>query len=110
MDKEKLTNTLSENAVLVRMTAKHPSGIRTDKRLKRDLAIDTEVSSERLLGVSKHIYGEKITNIFATFLISLRMINTFFLYTFPSPPDLALFRIASFSLKKNKNTVKYDIF
>ena len=35
---EKLTNTLSENAVLVRMTAKHPSGIRTDKALKRNLA------------------------------------------------------------------------
>ena len=37
---EKLTNTLSENAVLVRMTAKHPSGIRTDKALKRNLQRD----------------------------------------------------------------------
>ena len=72
MDKEKLTNTLSENAVLVRMTAKHPSGIRTDKRLKRDLAIDTEVSNERLLGVSKHIYGEDINKYFRHILNKFR--------------------------------------
>lgn len=73
---EKLTNTLSENAVLVRMTAKHPSGIRTDKALKRNLAKETEVSSERLLGVSKHIYGEDINKYFRSILNEFR--NSFY--------------------------------
>ena len=73
---EKLTNTLSENAVLVRMTAKHPSGIRTDKALKRNLAIETEVSSERLLGVSKHIFGEDINKYFRSILNEFR--NSFY--------------------------------
>lgn len=73
---EKLTNTLSENAVLVRMTAKHPSGIRTDKALKRNLAKETEVSSERLLGVSKHIFGEDINKYFRSILNEFR--NSFY--------------------------------
>ena len=73
---EKLTNTLSENAVLVRMTAKHPSGIRTDKALKRNLAEETEVSSERLLGVSKHIFGEDINKYFRSILNEFR--NSFY--------------------------------
>tara|TARA_R110002110_G_scaffold227350_1_gene441668 strand:+ start:92 stop:1150 length:1059 start_codon:yes stop_codon:yes gene_type:complete len=71
MDKN-LTNTLSENAVLVRLTAKHPSGIKTDKRLKKNLAEETKVSDERLLGVSKHIFGRDVNKEFRSILNGFR--------------------------------------
>jgi len=42
MDKN-LSTTLSENATLVRVALGHPSGIKSDKSLKNDLAEDLEV-------------------------------------------------------------------
>ncbi len=71
MDK-KLTNTLSENCMLVRLTARHPSGIKVDKKLRSGLAEDTKVSDDKLLGVSKHIFGRNINKEFRQILDKFR--------------------------------------
>ena len=71
MDK-KLTNTLSENCTLVRLTARHPSGIKVDKKLRSGLALDTKVFDEKLLGVSKHIFGRNINKEFRQILDRFR--------------------------------------
>mgnify|MGYP003652081543 FL=1 len=71
MDK-KISNTLSENATLVRLTAKHPSGLKVDKGLRKDLADDNDVVDDRLLQVSKHIYGTDVNKYFRRILNQFR--------------------------------------
>ena len=71
MDK-KLTNTLSENCTLVRLTVRHPSGIKVDKKLRSGLAEDTKVFDEKLLGVSKHIFGRNINKEYRQILDKFR--------------------------------------
>ena len=71
MDK-KITNTLSENATLVRLTAKHPSGLKVDRRLRKGLADDNVIRDPRLLCVSKHIFGEDVNKYFRRILNQFR--------------------------------------
>jgi len=71
MDK-KITNTLSENATLVRLTAKHPSGLKVDRDLRSGLADDNEIVDERLLHVSKHIFGMDVNKYFRRILNQFR--------------------------------------
>lgn len=60
---DKNKNILSARALLVRLTVKHPSGIRVDKFLREGL--ESKVGADdRTLHVSKHIYGENINKIF----------------------------------------------
>ena len=71
MDK-KITNTLSENATLVRLTAKHPSGLKVDRDLRSGLADDNDVVDARLLHVSKHIFGMDVNKYFRRILNQFR--------------------------------------
>ena len=71
MDKN-LTNTLSENATLVRLTAKHPSGLKVDKELRSNLAEDNSVTNAKLLQVSKHIFGTDVNKYFRRILNEFR--------------------------------------
>lgn len=71
MDK-KLTNTLAENATLVRLTSKHPSGIKVDKYLRSDLAEEHDVANAKLLNVSKHIFGMDVNKYFRSILNHFR--------------------------------------
>ena len=52
MDK-KLSTTLSENATLVRVALGHPSGIKTDKSLKNDLAEDVKSNADLLFSTAR---------------------------------------------------------
>jgi len=63
-------NTLSENATLVRLTTKHPSGIKSDKDLKEGLAIDQKANNDSL-HVAKYIFGKETNKYFR------RIINQF---------------------------------
>ena len=63
-------NTLSDNATLVRLNTKHPSGVKSDKYLKEGLAIDQEALSESL-HVAKYIFGKDTNKYFR------RIINQF---------------------------------
>ncbi len=67
-----LTNTLSENCTLVRLTAKHPSGLKVDKELRGKLAEQLGIADERLVNVNKHIYGFDINKYFRRILNSFR--------------------------------------
>ena len=71
MDK-KITNTLSENATLVRLTAKHPSGLKVDRDLRSGLADYNDVVDARLLHVSKHIFGMDVNKYFRRILNQFR--------------------------------------
>ena len=53
----KMNNTLSQSATLVRFTAKHPSGVKVDRYLRDRLAVDVKTGDARLLNVSKNIFG-----------------------------------------------------
>jgi len=66
----KNVSTLSENATLVRLNTKHPSGVKTDKRLKEDLAVDQEADYDSL-HVAKYIFGKETNKYFR------RIINQF---------------------------------
>jgi len=70
MDK-KLSTTLSENATLVRVALGHPSGIKTDKSLKNDLAEDVKSNAD-LLNVSKHIFGRNVNKEFRSIINAFR--------------------------------------
>jgi len=70
MDK-KLSTTLSENATLVRVALGHPSGIKTDKSLKNDLAEDVNSNAD-LLNVSKHIFGRNVNKEFRSIINAFR--------------------------------------
>ena len=72
--KKENVNTLSENATLVRLNTKHPSGVKSDKYLKEGLAIDQEAMSESL-HVAKYIFG-KDTNIFVELSTNLETMFT----------------------------------
>ena len=71
MDK-KITNTLSENATLVRLTSKHPSGLKVDRDLRGGLADDNKIVDARLLHVSKHIFGMDVNKYFRRILNQFR--------------------------------------
>tara|TARA_R110002020_G_scaffold216326_2_gene423802 strand:+ start:914 stop:1876 length:963 start_codon:yes stop_codon:yes gene_type:complete len=68
----KITNTLSENATLVRLTAKHPSGLKVDRALRSGVAEENNIVDNRLLCVSKHIYGFNINRYFRRILNQFR--------------------------------------
>ena len=67
-----LSNTLSENATLVRITAKHPSGIKVDSEINAKTAEQYELSSARLLQTTKHIFGHDINKDFRRILNNFR--------------------------------------
>ena len=71
MDKE-LTSTLSEQCVLVRLTSKHPSGIKKDKALSEQLAELNKVVDSKLVPASQHIYGQDINKYFRSILNGFR--------------------------------------
>jgi len=70
MDKN-LSTTLSENATLVRVVLGHPSGIKSDKSLKNDLAEDVKSNAD-LLSVSKHIFGRNVNKEFRSIINGFR--------------------------------------
>ena len=70
MDKN-LSTTLSENATLVRVALGHPSGIKSDKSLKNDLAEDVKSNAD-LLNVSKHIFGRNVNKEFRSIINAFR--------------------------------------
>jgi|MGYP003135357936 hypothetical protein len=69
---KKITNTLSENATLVRLTAKHPSGLKVDRSLRNALAKKNSVSDPKLLHVSKHMFGMNVNSYFRRILNQFR--------------------------------------
>ena len=74
-------NTLSENATLVRLTTKHPSGIKSDKNLKEGLAIDQN-AYESSLHVAKYIFGKETNKYFRRIINQFRN-NYFYPLTVP---------------------------
>ena len=74
-------NTLSENATLVRLTTKHPSGIKSDKDLKEGLAIDQK-AYESSLHVAKYIFGKETNKYFRRIINQFRY-NYFYPMTVP---------------------------
>ena len=74
-------NTLSENATLVRLTTKHPSGIKSDKDLKEGLAIDQK-AYESSLHVAKYIFGKEPNKYFRRIINQFRN-NYFYPLTVP---------------------------
>ena len=68
---DKIKNTLSETATLVRVTLGHPSGIKSDRHLKNGLAEDVNSQAD-LLNVSKHIYGKNINKEFRKIINAFR--------------------------------------
>ena len=75
------TNTLSENATLVRFTTKHPSGIKSDKDLRKGLAIDKEANNDSL-HVAKYIFGKETNKYFRRIINQFRY-NYFYPMTVP---------------------------
>jgi len=75
------TNTLSENATLVRFTTKHPSGIKSDKDLRKGLAIDKEANNDSL-HVAKYIFGKETNKYFRRIINQFRN-NYFYPLTVP---------------------------
>jgi len=74
-------NTLSENATLVRFTTKHPSGIKSDKDLRKGLAIDKEANNDSL-HVAKYIFGKETNKYFRRIINQFRY-NYFYPMTVP---------------------------
>tara|TARA_B100001769_G_C22112398_1_gene602214 strand:- start:6447 stop:7424 length:978 start_codon:yes stop_codon:yes gene_type:complete len=74
-------NTLSENATLVRLTTKHPSGIKSDKDLKEGLAIDQKANNDSL-HVAKYIFGREANRYFRRIINQFRN-NYFYPLTVP---------------------------
>ena len=74
-------NTLSENATLVRLTTKHPSGIKSDKDLKEGLAIDQKANNDSL-HVAKYIFGKETNKYFRRIINQFRY-NYFYPMTVP---------------------------
>tara|TARA_R100000654_G_scaffold635_6_gene2490 strand:+ start:1005 stop:1973 length:969 start_codon:yes stop_codon:yes gene_type:complete len=70
--KNENTNTLSENATLVRLTTKFWSGIKTDKSLRDNLADITNTSDESLLHVAKHLVGFNANKYFRRIINKVR--------------------------------------
>ena len=79
--KKENANTLSENATLVRLTTKHPSGIKSDKDLKEGLAIDQK-AYESSLHVAKYIFGKETNKYFRRIINQFRN-NYFYPMTVP---------------------------
>ena len=69
-------NTLSENATLVRLTTKHPSGIKSDKDLKEGLAIDQKANNDSL-HVAKYIFGKETNKYFRRIIHYLLAFGSF---------------------------------
>jgi hypothetical protein len=74
-------NTLSDNATLVRLNTKHPSGVKSDKYLKEGLAIDQEALSESL-HVAKYIFGKDTNKYFRRIINQFRN-NVYYSLTVP---------------------------
>ena len=70
--KNENTNTLSENATLVRLTTKFWSGIKTDKLLRDNLADITNTSDESMLHVAKHLVGFNANKYFRRIINKVR--------------------------------------
>ena len=70
--KNENTNTLSENATLVRLTTKFWSGIKTDKSLRDNLADITNTSDESMLHVAKHLVGFNANKYFRRIINKVR--------------------------------------
>tara|TARA_R110001632_G_scaffold40579_1_gene101754 strand:- start:1605 stop:2606 length:1002 start_codon:yes stop_codon:yes gene_type:complete len=81
MKKENNVNTLSENATLVRLNTKHPSGVKSDKYLKEGLAIDQQAMSDSL-HVAKYIFGKDTNKYFRRIINQFRN-NVYYPLTVP---------------------------
>jgi len=82
MNKEKEnSNTLSQNATLVRLNTKHPSGVKSDKYLKDGLAIEQEALRESL-HVAKYIFGKDTNKYFRRIINQFRN-NVYYPLTVP---------------------------
>lgn len=69
---DKMTNTLHETATLVRLTAKHPSGIKRDGDMNKHTADHFKVQSSKLIQTNKHIFGHDINKYFRRILNQFR--------------------------------------
>lgn len=66
------TNTLAENATLVRLTTKFWSGIKTDRSLRDNLADITNTSDQSMLHVAKHLVGFNANKYFRRIINKVR--------------------------------------
>lgn len=67
-----MSNTLQETATLVRLTAKHWSGIKVDERLTDNLASTHGVTNQEAIKVSKKILGKDCNKYFRRILNQFR--------------------------------------
>tara|TARA_R100000544_G_scaffold36378_1_gene24578 strand:- start:1877 stop:2857 length:981 start_codon:yes stop_codon:yes gene_type:complete len=79
--KKENVNTLSQNATLVRLNTKHPSGVKSDSNLKEGLALDQEAMSESL-HVAKYIFGRETNKYFRRIINQFRN-NVYYPLTVP---------------------------
>ena len=95
MNKEKEnSNTLSQNATLVRLNTKHPSGVKSDKYLKDNLAIDQEALKESL-HVAKYIFGKDTNKYFRRIINQFRN-NVYYSLTVPGMIIQVIMKLARF--------------
>ena len=71
-DDKKLSATLHKTATLVRLTVKHPSGIKVDKELREEVAELKNIKHKELLNTSTHFFGEDINKHFRQILNRIR--------------------------------------
>jgi len=69
---DNLSTTLHQNATLVRLTAKHPSGIKVNKELRSKLAEEHGLADEKLVNPQLHVFGEDINKYFRSILNGIR--------------------------------------
>ena len=78
---ENTNTTLSQNAMLIRLTTKFWSGIKADKRLRGHLAEDKNAESDSL-HVSKHLVGKNANKYFRRIINQVRN-NVYYPLTLP---------------------------
>lgn len=104
------SNALCENATLVRLTMKHPSGIKCDKKARSECAQSNSIYNEKLVSVSKHIFGFDINKEFRRIENGIR--NDFY-YAMTMPWDDATNdgdkQASGWRLCPNKNLDKLQI-
>ena len=71
-DDKKLSATLYKTATLVRLTAKHPSGIKVNKALRSKVAEEHGLADEKLVNPQLHVFGEDINKYFRSILNGIK--------------------------------------
>tara|TARA_R100001129_G_scaffold168106_1_gene136120 strand:- start:8700 stop:9677 length:978 start_codon:yes stop_codon:yes gene_type:complete len=82
MDNLKNNNPLYESCTLVRLTTKFWSGIKTDKGLRKELAVWKSANADKSLHVAKHLVGVNANKYFRRIINQVRN-NVFYPLTLP---------------------------